>query len=169
MAGMTPSITPWALAAAALAFAVPAGARVVDSGEVGPSLQSCTMMSTFEDDVGIGLVWTPNTGELGFVASVPRPSGLGDRQAAPLTLTFDGDAALTEWEDQRAAVVSGSRADAVIASWGAAHSDELAKAVTAASHVVVRIGERTIGRYDLSGSPAAYRELTHCGSQIASR
>jgi hypothetical protein len=166
---MTPTTSTLALAAAALALAAPAGARTVDSWEVVPNQQNCTMISTFEDDVSIGLIWSPRTGELGFMAAVPPSSGLGERPAASLALTFDGDAPLTEWEDKRAAVVAGADSDAVIATWGAAHSDALAKAVGGAKHVVVRIGDRTIGTYDLSGSGAAYRELTHCGGQLASR
>ena len=42
-------------------------------------------------------------------------------------------------------------------------------AIAVPADVEVRIGDRTIGKYDLTGSPAAYRALTHCGSQIASR
>jgi hypothetical protein len=161
--------TTFALTTVALACAVPAGARTVSNWDVVPNQQNCTMISTFEDDVSIGLIWSPKSGELGFMATLPRPSGLDGKPAAALALTFDGDAPLTEWEDQRAAVVAGADSDAVIASWGAAHSDALAKAVGGAKHVVVRVGGRTIGTYDLAGSPAAYRELTHCGSQIASR
>lgn len=169
MATLSPTIAALALAATSLACAVPAGARTVESWEVVPNQQTCTMLSTFEDDVSIGLIWSPRTGELGFVATLPRPSGLDGKPAASLALTFDGDAPLTEWEDQRATVVAGSDSDAVIANWGAAHSDALAKAVGGAKHVVVRVGGRTIGTYDLAGSPAAYRALTHCGSQLASR
>jgi hypothetical protein len=169
MASMIPTTTSFALAAATLAMAVPAGARTVNSWDVVPNQQTCTMISTFEDDVSIGLIWSPKTGELGFMATLPRPSGVGERPAAALALTFDGDAPLTEWEDQHAAVVAGADSDAVIANWGAEHSAELAKTVGSAGHVVVRVGGRTVGRYDLSGSSAAYRELTHCGSQIASR
>jgi hypothetical protein len=169
MASMNSTTTAFALATAALALAAPAGARTVNSWEVLPNQQNCTMVATFEDDVSIGLIWSPTSGELGFMAAVPRPSGLSEQPAASLMLTFDGNAPLTEWEDQRAAVVPGADSDAVIANWGAAHSAELAKTVGGARHVVVRIGDRTIGTYDLAGSPAAYRELTHCGSQIASR
>lgn len=167
MAYITPNA--FALAGAMLALAAPAGARTIDSWEVVPSQQNCTMISTFEDDVSIGLIWSPKSGELGFMATLPRPSGLDGKPAASLALTFDGDAPLTEWEDQRAAVVAGADSDAVIASWGAAHSEALARAVGGAKHVVVRVGGRTVGTYDLAGSPAAYRELTHCGSQLASR
>jgi hypothetical protein len=169
MASMISTIGPCALAAAALALAAPAGARTVDSWEVVPNQQNCTMLSTFEDDVSIGLVWAPKTGELGFVAALPRPSGLGERPVAAIALTFDGDAPLTEWEDQQAAVLAGPVNDTVIANWGAAHADELARAVGAASHVAVSIGGRKIGTYDLSGSDAAYRALSRCGGQLASR
>jgi len=169
MASLIPTTFALTLAAAGAALAVPAGARTVESWEVVPSQQNCTMISTFEDDVSIGLIWSPKTGELGFMAAVPHPSGLAGRPAAALELTFDGDTPYTEWEDQRAAVVPGNDSDAVIANWGAAHSAQLAETVGGADHVVVRIGGRTVGTYDLAGSPAAYRELTHCGSQLASR
>jgi hypothetical protein len=161
--------TTFALAAAALAFAAPAGARTINGWEVSANGQTCTMMSTFEDDVAVGLIWSPRSGELGFVATVPHPSGLGGQAAATLALTFDGDTPLTEWEDKRAAVVAGKYGDAVIGNWGAAHSDALATAVAGANHVVVRVGGRTVGTYDLAGSPAAYYELTHCGSRLAAR
>jgi hypothetical protein len=127
------------------------------------------MISTFEDDVSIGLIWSPSTAELGFVTALPRPSGLREKSATTITLTFDGDAPFTEWQDLRAVVTPGADSDAVVANWGAAHSKELAQSVGSASHVVVRVGDRTVGRYDLSGSRAAYRELTHCGTRLAAR
>lgn len=161
------SKTPLAFALTA-ALAAPAGARTVDSWEVSQAGQSCTMLSTFEDDVSIGLMWSPKSGELGFMAAIPHPNEVTGKAAA-IELSFDGDAPLTQWEDDHAAIVGGDRSDAVIANWGAAYADALAKTVRASSHVTVRVGGRAIGTYDLAGSPAAYRELTHCGSRIASR
>ncbi len=38
-----------------------------------------------------------------------------------------------------------------------------------AGHVTIRVGDRALGSYDLAGSPAAYRALTHCGGQIATK
>jgi len=152
----------------AAALAAPAGARTVDSWEVAQNGQVCTMVSTFEDDVSIGLVWSPKTGELGFMATVPHPNELRGKAAA-IELSFDGEGPYTQWEDERAAVTTGTNGDAVIANWGATYADALAKTVSTSSHVAVRLGGRAIGTYDLAGSPAAYRELTHCGSQIASR
>ena len=158
-----------ALGAAALALAAPAGARTIDSWEVVSDGKHCTMTSTFADNVSIGLIWAPKTGELAFMTAVPHLKELRGQAIAPVELTFDGTGPYTQWEDQRATVVSGLDNDALIANWGPAHADELAKAVNAAGHVSVRVGGREIGTYDLSGSPAAYRELTHCGSQLAAK
>ena len=166
---MTRSISTFALAAAALALAAPAGARTIDNWEVTPNGPYCSMVSTFSDNVSIGLIWAPKSGELSFMTALPHPSALGGQQAAAIELTFDGNGPYTQWEDQKATIVPGSDSDAVVAGWGAEHSAELAKAVGAASHVAVRIGGKAIGTYDLSGNPAAYRELTHCGSQLASK
>ncbi|MGZ3270391.1 MAG: hypothetical protein ACXU71_05375, partial [Croceibacterium sp.] len=73
-----------ALAAAALAFAGPAAAKTVDSWEVNSTGKSCTMFSTFADDVTIGLIWTPNTGELGFIATLPHRKGWKAQSATTL-------------------------------------------------------------------------------------
>jgi hypothetical protein len=155
--------------AAALALAVPAAARTVDSWDVVPTGQNCTMISTFEGDVSIGLLWSPKSGELGFMTTVPHVDRAGPQPTEHVELTFDGSGPYTQWEDQRAAVVTGDYSDAVIANWGAAHSDELARAVAAASHVKVRLGGKDMGTYDLAGSPAAYRALTQCGRQLAAK
>ncbi|MGZ3198337.1 MAG: hypothetical protein ACXWI5_00765 [Croceibacterium sp.] len=158
-----------ALAAAALAFAGPAAAKTVDSWEVNSTGKSCTMFSTFADDVTIGLIWTPNTGELGFIITLPHRKGWKAQSATTLDLSFDGKGPLTQWEDQHASVVAGSDSDAVIGSWGAAHSRDLARAVNASSHVTLSVGGRAIGTYDLTGSPAAYNALTRCGGEIATK
>ena len=155
--------------AALLALAAPVGARTIDSWEVLPNGQRCTMVSTFEDDVSIGLIWSPRNGELGFLATVPHPNAVRGNATTPIMLTFDGDARLTEWEDQHAAVVAGKDSDALVATWGPAHSDDLAKAFGAARHVSLRVAGETVGTYDLSGGPAAYRELTQCGRQLAAK
>jgi hypothetical protein len=156
-----------ALGAVTLALAAPAGAKTVDSWEVSSSGKTCTMVSTFADDVTVGLILSPKTGELGFIATLPHPNGVRGAPTAQLQLAFDGDSPYTQWEDERATVVAGLDNDAVISTWGAAHSEELAKAVSAASHVKVRVGDKDIGTYDLAGSPAAYRALTRCGGLIA--
>lgn len=155
--------------AAALALTAPAAARTVESWDVTSNGQACTMLSTFEDDVSVGLIWSPKSGQLGFMATLPRPSAASGQQAVTLGLAFDGDAPYTEWEDLKAKVISASSSDAVIGNWGAQYSDELAQSVAAAKHVSVKIAGRTIGTYDLAGSPAAYRALTSCGSQLAAK
>lgn len=165
---MVKTVFTLALAASALALAAPAGAKTIDNWDVATNAKSCTMVSTFADDVTVGLIWS-KTGELGFITTLPRPNGVRGRATAPVQLTFDGDSPMTQWEDDRAAVVSGPDNDALIANWGAAHSDELARAVKAASHVKLRVGGKDVGTYDLSGSPAAYRALSHCGEQLAAK
>jgi hypothetical protein len=167
MAGAARSVL--ALGAAALSFAASAGARTIDSWEVTPDGKTCKMVSTFADDVTIGLLWSPKSGELGFIATVPHGYGVDGTAKPRLQLSFDGDSPYTQWEDDRPTVITGSAADAVISTWGAAHSNELAKAMSAASHVKLRVGGKDIGTYDLAGSPAAYRALTHCGEQIAAK
>lgn len=168
MARMTPSAL--ALGVTALALAGPAGGRdisIIEGWQLSTTGKTCTMVSTFADDVSVGLLLTPQTGELGFVTTVPHPNDLRGKATAPLQISFDGDAPYIQWEDDRATVITGPDSDAVVASWGAAHSDELAQAMKSASHVKLRVGDKDIGTYDLSGSPAAYRALTRCGDQIA--
>jgi hypothetical protein len=157
------------LGVAALALAAPAGARTIDSWEVNTNGQNCTMVSTFADDVTIGLILSPKTGELGFMATVPHPNDVRGAKTAPLQLSFDGDSPYLQWEIDHATVVTGPDSDALVASWGAEHSDQLAKAVSGASHVKLRVAGKDIGTYDLAGSPSAYRALTRCGDQIASK
>jgi len=169
MAKVIQAYSTLALGVAALALAAPAGARTIDGWEVVSDGQHCTMTSTFADNVSVGLIWAPKTGELAFMTAVPHLKELRGQAVAPVELTFDGTGPYTQWEDQRATVVSGLDNDALIANWGPAHADELAKAVGASGHVAVRVGGKEIGTYDLSGSPAAYRALTRCGSQLAAK
>lgn len=160
------------LAALVCALAGPAGARsinTIEGWDLDSTPKTCTMTTTFSDDVTIGLVLSPSTSELGFMAAVPQALAPGGGKTAPIVLTFDGAGPYTHWEEQKAAVVNGEDKVAVIANWGAEHADDLAKTVAAASHVAIRVGERDLGSYDLSGSPAAYRALTRCGSQLAAR
>jgi hypothetical protein len=157
--------------AAAAALAGPAAARdvaTIDGWELNSTGKACSMTSTFSDDVTIGLVWSPATGELSFLAAGPKWNELRAQKTAALELSFDGDARFAQWEDQQARVVpNGVDKLAVISTWGADHKDDLAKAVAGASRVTVRVGTRELGAYDLSGSPAAYRALIRCGSRMA--
>ena len=160
-----------AAAGAALALAAPAGARdvaTIDGWELNSTGKACSMTSTFSDDVMIGLIWSPASGELSFIAAGPKWNELRAQKTAALELSFDGDAKFAQWEDQQARVVpNGVDKLAVISTWGAAHKDDLAKAVAGASKVTVRVGGRDLGAYDLAGSPAAYRALMKCGGQVA--
>jgi hypothetical protein len=127
------------------------------------------MASTFADNVSIALIWTPATGELGFLAGVPKPDALATRTTAPLQLTFDGDGPYNQWEQASAPVIVGEDNVAVIGNWGKAHSDDLARSLAAATRVRIRIGDRDVGSYDVSGNQAAYKALLRCGEKIAAR
>jgi hypothetical protein len=160
------------LAAAALvpALAAPAAARwidTVDGWEVNMTPQTCTMTTTFSDDTTVGLVWAPATAELGFVAATPPTPEMAGRKTAPLALTFDGRSAVTQWEDQAAAVIPGDNSVGLLGHWGAAHTAQLAGAVQAARHVRVRVGARDLGEYEIGKSGAAYQALLRCGRLIA--
>ncbi|MBO0749792.1 MAG: hypothetical protein J2O44_05110 [Porphyrobacter sp.] len=151
-------------------IAAPAGAADTVAGwDLTAKGKTCTMASTFEDDVTVGLIWSPTTGELGFMATLPQPDRIAAQKTAALVLSFDGHGPFNEWDDERAKVVSGAGNVAVVANWGKAHADDLARTVAGATRVHVRIGEREIGSYDLSGNQAAYRALLNCGKQLAGR
>jgi hypothetical protein len=143
--------------------------RTVEGWELNMTPQTCSMAATFADNVTISLIWAPKTRELGFMAALPHSYGLGKRKTAELDLAFDGDGRYRQWQDLSATLIGGRDSDGVIGNWGAAHSDELANAVAAAGHVTVRVGGQEIGRYDLAGSPAAYRALLDCGKQLAGK
>jgi hypothetical protein len=163
------------LALAGLA-AAPASARkysdqadTVAGWDLTSTPQTCSMASTFADDVTIALVWAPSTGELGFLAAVPKPDALAGQKTAALALSFDGDGPYSQWEQAGAPVVIGEDNVAVIGNWGKDHADDLARTVGGSTHVRVRIGDRDVGSYDLSGNQAAYKALLRCGQQIAAR
>jgi hypothetical protein len=162
-----------AVAAALVAgLAGPAGARslkTVEGWEINATPKTCSMASTFSDDVTIGLIWAPSTGELGFMAGLPHSYGVGGQKTAPVSISFDGEGPYTLWEDQSAAVINGADSTGVIANWGAQHADDLAKAVAASTHVRVRVGDRDLGSYALAGSPAAYQALMRCGRLLAGK
>lgn len=165
------SILGGAALAVLVSLASPAAARsvkTVEGWEINSTPKTCTMASTFSDNVTIALVWAPSTGELGFMAAVPNSYDLGGRKTAQLSLSFDGEGPYSVWEDQSATVLSGKDSAGVIANWGADHADDLAKTVAASSHVRVRVGDRDVGSYELAGSPAAYQALMRCGSLLAS-
>ena len=104
-------ITRIALAfAAAGMIAAPAAARTIDGWTVGQKGADCTMVSTFADDVSIGLILSPKTGELGFFTTLPHPNALAGQPATAVKLAFDGGD-LTDWEDERASVVPGGDGD----------------------------------------------------------
>jgi hypothetical protein len=161
------SLAGVALAAAALA--APAAARAVGEWEVTPGTKSCSMLSTFEDDVSIGLI-APRKGALSFIAGgkgiapLLRPG-----QKVSLDLKFAGKVPHDDWADDGAVVLTApGDGPIVVADWGDAFAKELADTVTASSSVTLTIGGKTVGTYDLSGSPAAYGRLSRCGSELAS-
>lgn len=164
------------VALAGLAAAMPASARnysdtadTVAGWDINVTPKSCAMASTFSDNVTLALIWTPASGELGFMAAVPGPDALTAQATAPLALSFDGDGPYSQWEQQSAPVVVGEDNVAVIGNWGRDHADDLARTLAAASHVRVRIGGREVGSYDLAGNQAAYKALRRCGEQIAAK
>jgi hypothetical protein len=156
------------LAAATLALAAPAGAKEVDSWEVNGGAKSCTMISTFEDDVSIGLL--SSKGGLAFMAGGEGLAKLvHSGQKVSLGLKFAGGAPHNEWTDEGAQVVKAYDSVAIVGDWGPSLSKELADTVLASKTVTVSIGGKVVGTYDLSGSPVAYRELSQCGSQLAAQ
>jgi len=75
-----------------------------------------------------------------------------------------------DWADDAALVIAApGGGPMVVADWGDAFARELADTVTASSSVTLTIGGKTVGTYDLSGSPAAYGRLSRCGSELAAR
>ncbi len=159
----------FAAAAAALVLAAPAGAHeatTVEGWELNTTGDVCSMTSTFSDDVMIGLIWTPGTGNLSFVAGGPKWSELREKKTAALELSFDGGAPYSQWADEVATVVSNRDGNlTVIGDWGPSHKEDLAKTVASASKVTVKVGGRALGTYDLAGSPAAYGALMRCGGK----
>ena len=155
---------------AALALAAPAGARTIEGWEVRPGADSCSMSSVFADDVTLALIWSPKDASLGFLAAGKDWDRLraleGERVA--LELRFDGDAELTEWQDEGARIVAGRGGgkDGVIGYWGSERSSDLAAAVTGADSVSIRVDEMDLGDYELGGTGAAYRELMRCGRNL---
>lgn len=159
-----------ALAATALALASPAAARTIDSWEVQSSAKSCMMLSTFADDVTIGLI-SPEGGNLSFMVGGEGIAKAvhSDRKVA-VDLKFAGTAPHTDWTDEAARVLPMANGrTAVIADWGPSMAAELGDTMTASSTVTLALGGQTIGTYDLSGSPSAYRELHRCGDQLAAK
>ena len=159
-----------AFAGVALALAGPAGARSVGEWEVSPGPKSCIMLSTFEDDVSIGLL-SPKTGGLSFIAGGEGLAGLvRPGQKVGLNLKFAGKVPHDDWTDDAAAVTAMPDGRVVVmADWGTSFAAELADTVTASSTVTVSVGGKAVGTYDLSGSPLAYRQLTRCGSELAAK
>lgn len=172
MPGFRSLLKGLALAMPVACLAAPAGARsikTIEGWDLNSTPKTCSMATTFSDDVTISLVWAPTTGELGFMAAVPNSYDFDGQKTAPIDLTFDGGGPYRIWQDQHAILVRGKDSIGVIANWGAEHADDLAKTVAAASHVAVRVGDHDFGQYDLSGAPAAYRELMRCGELLAGK
>ena len=156
------------LGAGALALAAPATAKSIEGWEITVNGENCVMQSTFEDDVTLALVWHPKTGELGFMAAGADWNELVGQRDKParLELTFDGGVKQPDWIDEGANVVTTVERAGVVGGWGSAHSEQLADAATHATGVAVRVGSRNLGEYNLSGAPAAYRELMRCGKHL---
>jgi hypothetical protein len=134
--------------------------------------QACQMISTFEDDVTIGLVWTPKAGNLSFLAFGDNWKKVAGKPGSkvPVNLKFDGKVPHDDWTDEAAHVVSlGTNRTAVIADWGPEMAKELASTVSGSGTVKLSVGGKPIGTYNIDGSPAAYEQLMHCGSELASK
>jgi opacity protein-like surface antigen len=172
MAHPVPVLSTLAVAAVALALGTPALAAETQGWEVTPSGNTCMMLSTFEDDVSVGLALTAPAGEISFVAAGDEVEKLAGQAGSTVSLNarFDGDVPHNDWTDDRARVVSlGHHRIAVIADWGPALSQELASTVGGSATVAIRIGDKPLGSYNLSGSRAASAELTRCGTRIAAK
>ena len=162
----------FALALGAPALAASSDDGTVEGWDVAPFGQSCRMVTTFEDDVTIGLVWTPGSTDLSFMAFGDSWKKVAGRvgSTVPVNLKFDGKVPHDDWTDQHAHVISlGHNRIAVVADWGPDFAKELASTVSRSGTVKLSVGNKVIGTYDLGGSPAAYEQLMHCGSEVASK
>lgn len=164
-------LASFGMAVCTLALPAPAPARTIEGWDITATGDNCVMQSTFQDDVTLALVWNPKSGQLGFMAAGKGWDELRGRTDKPATLelTFDGNLPHAIWADDGAHVVITSDKSGVIGDWGSEHSDELAKTAVRATGVSVRVGNRRLGDYDLSGVPAAYRELMRCGSELTAK
>jgi hypothetical protein len=160
-----------AVAAGALVLAAPAAADDSDGWEISSNGTSCTMLSTYEDNVSVALLWGTD-GDVSFMAAggdLEKSAGKAGG-TVPLTVRFDGDVPHREWKATAAQVVAvGTRHVGVIADWGPELGKEFADTVARSGNVSIRVGDRDLGSYDLSGSREASASLMACGTQLASR
>ena len=170
MAHRLPLFATFAAAAAAVAVGTAAPARETEGWDVVGHGKTCTMLSTFEDDVSVGLIWTAPNGDVAFMAAGDEVAKIAGNAGATVALNvkFDGQVPHTDWTDDRARVVPvGAHGVAVIADWGHDLSKELADTVARSGTVALSIGGKAVGSYDLAGAKAAADELARCGAQIA--
>jgi len=161
-----------ALAVAALALGAPAAAGDTQGWDVTENGKTCLMVSTFEDDVSVGLIWAAPNGDVSFMTAGDDLEKIAGKAGATVALDikFDGQVPHTDWTDDVARVVSvGNHRVAVIGNWGPSLSKELADTVAGSGKVSVRVGDKDLGSYDLAGSRAASDKLTQCGTQIAAK
>lgn len=171
MRGLVPVFSSAAMAAAVLVVAAPAAADDTDGWEISSNGTSCTMLSTFEDNVSVALL-AAQDGDISFMAAGPSLEKIAGKAGAtvPLTVRFDGEVPHREWKATAAQVVPvGTRSVGVIADWGPSLAKEFTDTVASSGKVSIRIGDTEMGNYDLSGSRAASVALRACGVQLASR
>jgi hypothetical protein len=172
MARSLPIISSLAAAAVALAMGAPASAADADGWEILPNGKTCTMLSTYEDDVSVGLISTGASGDVSFMTAGESLENIAGAPGAIVTLhvKFDGPVEHADWTDEMARVVDvGNHRVAVIADWGPEYSRELAQTLGASGKATISIGAREIGSYNISGGRAAAEELMRCGTSVAAR
>jgi hypothetical protein len=160
-----------AAATAGLALAAPAGADDTQGWEVTANGKNCTMLSTFEDNVSVALIWSSSTGNVTFMAAGDSLEKFAGRPGSTVALNvkFDGKVPHYDWTDNAARVIPvGTHGVGVIADWGPEYAKELTDTLAASGKATVRIGDKDIGVYDVSGGRAATDELRRCGAQLAS-
>jgi len=158
-------------AIAALALAAPVSADDTQGWEVSASGKTCTMLSTFEDNVSVALILSSSTGDVTFMAAGDALEKVAGKPGSTVSFNvkFDGKVPHFDWTDNAARVVPvGTHGVGVIADWGPEYSKELADTLAASGKATIRIGDQDVGVYDVSGGRAAADERRRCGAQLAS-
>ncbi len=171
MTGWRSMIPGLALAALAGGVAVPARADTVAGWEITHGRGICTMSAVFPGDTTIALIWQPESKTLTFMAGGESVAAAAGKGKAALDLSFKGgNVKYNDWTDQGAKVVERDGTREIYADWGADLSGKLGDTVSGSGSLSLRIGDKDLGSYDLSGAPQAYRELMRCDAgQVADR
>lgn len=157
---------------AAVSAVNPAHAKDIKGWDLRKGERHCSITSTYESDILIGISWLPVEQETRIMFLNEKWDSLRERKGETTRIAIDLIGKNVEndrwWHNDALIVATDSGSEAIVASWDKSYSKDLAVALMLAEAMQVEADGKNLGGFRLDGTYAAILGLKRCGSELLS-